>query len=378
MRSTSPMFGLRAALTDTAESASELSTASPGPAKTRLAWIDEAKGIGIILVVVGHVIQGLHASRIGLAEGPFHFLTHVIYSFHMPLFFFLAGLFTIPGIRKSEYGDFLLKRAGMILYPYFLWSVVQGVAAIVMAPYINAVEGPMTFRRLLMIPIAPIGQFWFLFVLFHCYWIYAVLSGSMRVRTVIAVALLAFAAAPFIPWVTVQQLSHNFLFFVAGAVIGAKRVCTLLPRSSAHFAVWGVIFIAAEMLTMAVNPSRYSPLWLFTAVPGVALVMGLTSLTARYSAFEFLRTLGLASLAIYTIHIMAYSAVRIGLTESGVYNVPMHLACGIVGGLAIPLAVWLISQKLGWTWLFRVGSQTHPVQADKESEDLKDAGLARR
>ncbi len=47
----------------------------------RLDFIDIAKGIGIILVVTGHLLPvaaGLHV---------------LIYSFHMPLFFFLSGFF---------------------------------------------------------------------------------------------------------------------------------------------------------------------------------------------------------------------------------------------------------------------------------------------
>lgn len=47
----------------------------------RLDYIDIAKGMGIILVVAGHL----------LPEG--NYLRAIIYSFHMPLFFFLSGYF---------------------------------------------------------------------------------------------------------------------------------------------------------------------------------------------------------------------------------------------------------------------------------------------
>lgn len=46
----------------------------------RLTHVDTMKAIGIVLVVVGHA-PGLNAG-----------LKHVIYSFHMPLFFFISGL----------------------------------------------------------------------------------------------------------------------------------------------------------------------------------------------------------------------------------------------------------------------------------------------
>lgn len=47
----------------------------------RLDYLDVAKGIGILLVILGHCQLG----RIGRAHS-------LIYSFHMPLFFFISGV----------------------------------------------------------------------------------------------------------------------------------------------------------------------------------------------------------------------------------------------------------------------------------------------
>lgn len=58
---------------------------------TRNLWVDYAKAIGIVLVVYGHVVRGLLNAGI-LQDAEFHGLVDsVIYSFHMPLFFFLSG-----------------------------------------------------------------------------------------------------------------------------------------------------------------------------------------------------------------------------------------------------------------------------------------------
>lgn len=45
----------------------------------RLDWIDIAMGIAIILVIVGHTVPNPSPLR------------HAIFSFHMPVFFILAG-----------------------------------------------------------------------------------------------------------------------------------------------------------------------------------------------------------------------------------------------------------------------------------------------
>lgn len=59
---------------------------------TRIGWIDIAKGVGIILVVFGHVLVGMRAAGLG-SENPWMINSqNIVYSFHMPLFFFLAGL----------------------------------------------------------------------------------------------------------------------------------------------------------------------------------------------------------------------------------------------------------------------------------------------
>jgi fucose 4-O-acetylase-like acetyltransferase len=77
---------------------------NPTPAGN-LAWIDTAKGIGIILVVAGHIFAPTQFSR-------------YIFWFHMPLFFFLSGyLFKKP----ADPGSFTSKRAWRLLVPYLTY-----------------------------------------------------------------------------------------------------------------------------------------------------------------------------------------------------------------------------------------------------------------
>jgi polysaccharide biosynthesis protein PslL len=72
----------------------------------RIEYIDIARGIGILLVVLGHNDFGYIS--------PFAY--QVIYSFHMPLFFFLSGYFINTSIG---FGDFAIKRFNALLKPYF-------------------------------------------------------------------------------------------------------------------------------------------------------------------------------------------------------------------------------------------------------------------
>ncbi len=71
----------------------------------RIAYIDVAKGIGILLVVAAHNDLILVSP----------FLHRWIYSFHMPLFFFLSGYFFKPAI---SFGVLFKKRFNTLLKPY--------------------------------------------------------------------------------------------------------------------------------------------------------------------------------------------------------------------------------------------------------------------
>ena len=59
----------------------------------RNAWVDYAKAIGIILVVYGHVARGVFNAGLPMDEDNYLLIDSIIYSFHMPLFFFLSGLY---------------------------------------------------------------------------------------------------------------------------------------------------------------------------------------------------------------------------------------------------------------------------------------------
>src|SRR4030095_386081 len=72
----------------------------------RIEYLDIARGIGILLVVLGH--NDFEAISL--------FIHQVIYSFHIPLFFFLSGYFIDTSI---PFFDFFKKRFNSVLKPFF-------------------------------------------------------------------------------------------------------------------------------------------------------------------------------------------------------------------------------------------------------------------
>ena len=75
----------------------------------RIQYIDIARGIGILLVVLGHNDFALVSP----------FVYQVIYSFHMPLFFFLSGYFINPSVG---FWEFVRRRFHSLLKP-FLFTI---------------------------------------------------------------------------------------------------------------------------------------------------------------------------------------------------------------------------------------------------------------
>ena len=82
----------------------------------RIELIDAAKAITIFLVVLGHTT--------GNFDRPLYRL--VLYSFHMPLFFFLAGMSIKirPLTSVKDWKNFIRKNILAVVVPYLIWGLI--------------------------------------------------------------------------------------------------------------------------------------------------------------------------------------------------------------------------------------------------------------
>ncbi len=71
----------------------------------RIIWVDNLKSFGILAVVLGHITSPLG---------------YFIYSWHMPLFFFLAGFFLKFELSLKE---FIKKDTKRLMIPYFIFAI---------------------------------------------------------------------------------------------------------------------------------------------------------------------------------------------------------------------------------------------------------------
>lgn len=77
--------------------------------KIRYDYLDIAKGIGILMVIWGHVLY-------------YHWSGQYVYTFHMPLFFFLSGML-FQRNKYPSFSSFFVKRARRLLIPYSIYSI---------------------------------------------------------------------------------------------------------------------------------------------------------------------------------------------------------------------------------------------------------------
>ena len=164
--------------------------------KNRVVIIDAFKGIAILLVVFGHAIQSNTSS---FDENVFF---RVIYSFHMPLFMFLAGLVASYSFEMPTY-PFLKKKFMALAVPFMSWYAL--------AYFANGVYQNITLKSYIgRVLLSPDWGLWFLWVLFlnFCFLVFAVKMEK-------GLGVWAFLAATiFVEWLKTSKLNAKDLIFI--------------------------------------------------------------------------------------------------------------------------------------------------------------------
>ena len=184
--------------------------------------IDIAKGIGILLVIVGHT-GGLPADT---------YIHHFIYSFHMPLFFILGGFLFKP----SNIVTHVRKDAKRLLLPYvfsvfllILWFVILGIKYDNYGMVWHTLQtGWFGSGQYHASPIwgdfPTIGMIWFLLAMFWCRVIYNIISKLptlYKYLTGAVVAMIATMIDNFIinmPWGILTGLSAIMFYMLGNAL----------------------------------------------------------------------------------------------------------------------------------------------------------------
>lgn len=314
-------------------------SAAPG----HLDWPDIAKGLGIVLVVFGHAWRGLEAAGI-LPGGPvFEAVDRAIYTFHMPLFFFLSGWFFPKLLMQSGPGDLIRRQFWHILYPMTVWTYVFIAVKLLAGAAVNT---PAHLSDLVRWPVPGYMHLWFLWALFLLQGAVILLRpvalrglvAFFAVMTVLSVGLVLIrppaetqwlhAAIRFAPW-----------FFLGGlwGLLGQIPA----TRGAAVLAV--LAFVLAE--AVAVMHPGLLPLQRL-GIGGIATLSFLVLVRAAGHRIGrgagMFALLGRFSLTIYLMHTIFSAAVRILLEKGiGIDALAPHLIVSVLAGIVLPLMMHL-------------------------------------
>ncbi len=93
--------------------------------KKRIDGLDMAKGVGIILMVAGHLVGSLQTIDNKSWFSPFY---QFVASFHMPLFFILSGIvLAVTGEEEKPMKTVVCRKARTLLLPYASFSLIYMV-----------------------------------------------------------------------------------------------------------------------------------------------------------------------------------------------------------------------------------------------------------
>ena len=311
----------------------------------RNAWVDYAKAIGIILVVYGHVARGVFNAGLPMNEDSYLLVDSIIYSFHMPLFFFLSGLFFYDSLMKRGTGGLIINKVDTVVYPFIVWSLLQGSIEVVLSNYTN---GDLSFARVLSLLWQPRAQFWFLYALFLVFVVCSFVYARVDRRYFLPILLVFAALYVFKQYLDVGNISRfifgNAVFFALGIWFNEIR-SYFLARYVRLTLLFGALFVVAQYLfhvTFGLNWEVGGLPVLLLATISILFMVSL-SMWLGQVRLEWLLFLGASSMTIYLMHILAGSGVRVILISFlGIDSIPVHLVAGTVVGLLAPLLAQVV------------------------------------
>ena len=294
--------------------------------------IDNAKGVLIILVVLGHLVWPV-LNRDGGADALYFF----IYFFHMPMFALISGY-----LSRAEAG----------------WSAAVGSARLLLVPYAVFVVIHWLVQTAAGVEPYPVleGHYglWFLLSLF-CWRM--MLPYVVRIPYALPAAIAAGLAVGFVPFVGMElSLSRTFVllpFFVAGHLMRQRESspASVFGRPVGLALIVGGGGLAAFLSGFDFHPMLYGNV--SYVVLGPAVTVGVVARMAQYAvAFGVglavlgfvpeaegpLTRMGRYSLHVYLLHsvlLIPYRAVP-----------GLHATLGSAGWLMIPAAIllaWILS-----------------------------------
>jgi uncharacterized membrane protein YcfT len=319
------------------------------PADGRVDWVDYAKGICIVMVVMMHSVLGVEAAA--GQTGFMHALVAFAKPFRMPDFFLISGLF-LSVVIDRDWRTYLDRKVVHFAYFYVLWVTIQfGFKT----PSFAAESGWGHVGYLYLESfVEPFGTLWFIYLLP----VFFVVTKLTRNAPPLAIWMAAAALEMMhvaTGWTAVDEFCSRFVYFYSGYWF-ASAVFTLSDRARARpamsitgLALWALV--NGALVEFGHSEWPIVSLGLGLAGAGAIIVTG--TLLARMQWLNFLRYCGEHSIVIYLAFFLPMAATRTALLKTGVIpDIGTISLIVTVAGVAGAILIWRVALAAGARFLF--------------------------
>ena len=265
--------------------------------------IDIMKGIGIVAVIVGH-----------MSVVPFTPYRNIIFSFHMPLFFILAGYFFRPNhdLRRKCRKDFqrlvipYLFTASILLLFDILHAFVKKDVSIGINGVVSALYGSGSNHDSPILGNVPhVGAIWFLLALFWCRVVYNIISCKTHNTLLVAgvVAVLATLTDRYfinLPFAILPGLSA-MMFYLIGDWLRNHRLSNFVI---AICLICWIISVLYSHISMVSCHYELYPIDILGACGGTAFIYWISKFVSKTKLNTAFIWLGVNSLVILCFHLI--------------------------------------------------------------------------
>ncbi|KRP84814.1 nodulation protein NolL [Bradyrhizobium pachyrhizi] len=177
--------------------------------------LDFAKGVLIVLVIVGHLIQYI----LYRGEGFWDSLCFKwIYMFHMPLFMAISGYLSCRALLRKSLTQSVGDRATQLLLPMLFWYALLEIAKVAVLP-----GAPGATGEILLFLNDVAGAYWFIWAAFVCFLFVKILSIFDRcLPWILFVSVVLVVLAP-LTFSIFPLIKYTYPFFCLGFSVAQSR-----------------------------------------------------------------------------------------------------------------------------------------------------------
>ena len=320
----------------------------PAPIQ-RIDWVDYAKGICIVMVVMMHSVLGVEAAA--GETGFMHVLVAFAKPFRMPDFFLISGLF-LSVVIDRDWRTYLDRKVVHFAYFYLLWVTIQfGFKAPSFAAETGWTHVGLLFLESL---IEPFGTLWFIYLL-PVFFVVTKATHKMPALAIWGVAALLESAHIATGWTVIDEFCARFVYFYSGYLFAA-HVFALSDDARAQpvqalagLALWALINGNLVYLGF----SEWPLISLSLGLAGACAIVTLGTLLAQAHWLTALRYCGEHSIVIYLAFFLPMAATRTLLLRTGViHDIGTISLIVTIAGVVGALAIWRLALKAGANFLF--------------------------